>query len=51
LTQAEFAETFHLPITALRDWEQGRSTPDAPARALLLATQEGIAPIEQARRG
>src|SRR5438067_1292387 len=33
MTQAEFAEAFHLPITTLRDWEQRRSTPDAPARA------------------
>lgn len=37
MTQAEFAEAFHLPISTLRDWEQHRSTPDAPARALLLA--------------
>lgn len=22
MTQAEFAEAFHLPITTLRDWEQ-----------------------------
>ena len=39
LTQAEFAEAFHIPITTLRDWEQHRSTPDAPARALLLAIE------------
>ncbi|MEH2530089.1 putative transcriptional regulator [Bradyrhizobium sp. AZCC 1588] len=39
ITQAEFAEAFHLPITTLRDWEQRRSTPDAPARALLLAIE------------
>jgi putative transcriptional regulator len=39
MTQAEFAEAFHLPITTLRDWEQCRSTPDAPARALLLAIE------------
>jgi putative transcriptional regulator len=38
-TQVEFAETFHLPITTLRDWEEHRSTPDAPARALLLAIE------------
>jgi putative transcriptional regulator len=41
MTQAEFAEAFHLPITTLRDWEQHRSTPDAPARALLLAIERG----------
>jgi putative transcriptional regulator len=39
MTQAEFAEAFHLPLTALRDWEQHRSVPDAPARALLLAIE------------
>lgn len=39
MTQAEFAQAFHLPLTTLRDWEQHRSTPDAPARALLLAIE------------
>ena len=39
MTQAEFAEAFHLPVTTLRDREQRRSTPDAPARALLLAIE------------
>jgi len=39
MTQAQFAKAFHLPITTLRDWEQHRSTPDAPARALLLAIE------------
>ena len=39
MTQVQFAAAFHLPITTLRDWEQHRSTPDAPARALLLAIE------------
>ncbi len=39
LTQAEFAEAFGLPISTLRDWEQLRSNPDAPARALLRAIE------------
>jgi putative transcriptional regulator len=39
MTQAQFAEAFRLPITTLRDWEQRRSVPDAPARALLLAIE------------
>jgi putative transcriptional regulator len=39
MTQAEFAEAFRLPISTLRDWEQLRSTPDAPARALLRAIE------------
>ena len=41
MTQVQFAEAFHLPLTTLRDWEQKRSTPDAPARALLLAIERG----------
>jgi len=41
MTQVAFAEAFHLPITTLRDWELRRSTPDAPARALLLAIERG----------
>jgi len=39
MTQTEFAEAFHLPVSTVRDWEQRRSTPDAPARALLLAIE------------
>ena len=39
MTQEAFARAFHLPISTLRDWEQHRSTPDAPARALLLAIE------------
>ena len=39
MTQIEFAEAFGLPVSTLRDWEQRRSTPDAPARALLRAIE------------
>jgi putative transcriptional regulator len=39
MTQVEFAEAFGLPISTLRDWEQLRCTPDAPARALLRAIE------------
>jgi putative transcriptional regulator len=35
LTQEEFSARYHIPIGTLRDWEQGRSIPDAPARAYL----------------
>lgn len=34
-TQGQFAAAYHLPIGTVRDWEQGRRTPDAPAKALL----------------
>ena len=35
LSQEEFAVRFHIPLGALRDWEQGRKEPDAAARAYL----------------
>ncbi len=35
LTQEQFSERYRIPLGTLRDWEQGRSEPDAPARALL----------------
>lgn len=35
LTQAEFARMFQISIGAVRDWEQGRRTPDGPAQVLL----------------
>ena len=35
MTQEQFAQAFRLPVGTVRDWEQGRSEPDAPARALL----------------
>ena len=35
LTQEQFAERYHIPLGTLRDWEQGRSEPDQPARAYL----------------
>ena len=35
LTQEAFAATYRIPVGTLRDWEQGRKRPDAPARAYL----------------
>jgi putative transcriptional regulator len=35
LTQEEFALRYHIRLGTLRDWEQGRSEPDQPARAYL----------------
>ena len=35
LTQEEFATRFKIPLGTLRDWEQGRTEPDQPARAYL----------------
>jgi putative transcriptional regulator len=35
LTQEEFSARYHIPLGTLRDWEQGRTQPDQPARAFL----------------
>ena len=40
MTQAAFAAAFALPLGTLRDWEQGRKRPDAPARALLRVIEQ-----------
>jgi putative transcriptional regulator len=38
-TQKEFAEAYQLPVGTIRDWEQNRRQPDAPARVLLSLIQ------------
>ncbi len=46
LTQEEFAARYHIPLGTLRDWEQGRSEPDQPAKAYLTVIArdpEGVA--------
>ena len=35
LTQRQFASAFRLAIGTVRDWEQGRTVPEGPARILL----------------
>ena len=35
LTQTAFARRLRIPLGTIRDWEQGRRQPDAPALALL----------------
>jgi putative transcriptional regulator len=35
LSQAKFAQRLRVPVGTVRDWEQLRRTPDAPARTLL----------------
>jgi putative transcriptional regulator len=45
MTQDEFASRYHIPLGTLRDWEQGRTEPDQPARAYLrviAADPEGV---------
>lgn len=35
LTQQEFSNRYQIPLGTLRDWEQGRTEPDQPAKAYL----------------
>lgn len=52
LTQEEFAVRYHIPLGTLRDWEQGRTEPDQPARAYLTVIArdpEGVRRALQAR--
>lgn len=35
VSQNEFAKTYHIPLTTLQGWEQGRRLPDATASAYL----------------
>ncbi len=48
LTQEEFATRYHIPLCTLRDWEQGRSEPDQPARAYLRAIAGDPAAVSRA---
>jgi putative transcriptional regulator len=54
LTQEEFASRYRIPLVTLRDWEQGRSEPDQPARAYLTVIArdpEGVRRALEARPG
>ena len=37
MSQHEFANAYRIPLATLRNWEQGRRAPDAPAAAYLQA--------------
>ncbi len=48
LTQEEFAARFKIPLGTLRDWEQGRSEPDQPAKAYLTVIAHDPRGVERA---
>jgi len=51
MTQEAFASAYRIPLGTLRDWEQRRKFPDAPARAYLLVIEgnpQGVAVLLQA---
>jgi putative transcriptional regulator len=48
LTQEEFATRYHIPLGTLRDWEQGRATPDQPTQAYLTVIARSPEGVQQA---
>lgn len=46
-SQSEFASTYRLPVATVRDWEQNRRQPDAPARVLLAMIEADPAAVEK----
>jgi putative transcriptional regulator len=48
LSQTDFASRFGFDVSALRDWEQGRRTPDRAARVLLAVIQYEPKAVESA---
>lgn len=51
MTQAEFAESFSLPLGTIRDWEQGAKQPDSAAKVLLRVIAKNPQAVLQALRG
>jgi putative transcriptional regulator len=48
MSQGAFARTFGLSVGAVRDWEQGRCSPDRPAQTLLRVIDRNPKAVEQA---
>jgi putative transcriptional regulator len=50
LSQSEFAAKFGFQAATLRNWEQGRTRPDGPARVLLAVIASHPEAVEDALR-
>ena len=51
ISQTAFAARYHIPVGTLRDWEQARKRPDAPALAYLRVIAKEPAVTAQALAG
>jgi putative transcriptional regulator len=51
MSQHRFAAAFRIPLATLKNWEQGRRQPDAPAAAYLLAIKRRPKEIMKAMAG
>jgi putative transcriptional regulator len=50
MSQMEFAQNYRIPLPTLKNWEQGRRRPDAPAAAYLYAIAKRPREISEALR-
>jgi putative transcriptional regulator len=51
MSQQRFAASFRIPLATLKNWEQGRRAPDAPAAAYLLAIRRRPKEVMEAVAG
>lgn len=51
ISQSAFARRYRLPLGTVRDWEQGRTMPDQPARVLLALIERDAAAVARALEG
>jgi putative transcriptional regulator len=51
MSQQRFAESYRIPLATVKNWEQGRRAPDAPAAAYLLAIRRRPKEIMEAVAG
>lgn len=51
MSQHAFADAFRIPLATLKNWEQGRRAPDAPAAAYLRAIARRPEMIREALQG
>jgi len=51
MSQTEFALMTGVSVATLRNWEQGRRTPDGPALALLRVTEKNPQAVVEALHG
>jgi putative transcriptional regulator len=51
MSQHRFAAAYRIPLATLKNWEQGRRHPDAPAAAYLLAIKRRPKEVMEAVAG
>ena len=51
MTQQSFAAAFRVSIGTIRNWEQGRRTPEGPALALITAIKNRPREVLEALNG